>query len=289
MKEKVKAAPKELVRRGLDDGTERLRGQLRETAQRGQASDYGGDRIEDTAARGAYQARRGVEALLKKKKSARDRLPDEEPHTPDSPAPPESPSELPLESTMEPPSKPPAGRSPESPVELPSPHDPPIREQPRIKTREAVSAREGGAWLSESGGARLSPGERMRQVWIKTRESAVHSPRPDVPPAPQAGSEPPQIRTRRPLPVIFLRMWNRPHGRDQSRRRSRRGMLPLVRPLTIGRQSLLPAMDSQLTGCPLRPEMCTSRASPHPRRSSRPKRLCRASRSSYRSVAGPQP
>ena len=42
MKEKAKAAPKELVRRGLDDGTERLRGQLRETAQRGQASDYGG-------------------------------------------------------------------------------------------------------------------------------------------------------------------------------------------------------------------------------------------------------
>ena len=54
-KEKVKAAPKVLVRRGLDDGTERLRGQLRETAQRGQASDYGGDRIEDTAARVAYQ------------------------------------------------------------------------------------------------------------------------------------------------------------------------------------------------------------------------------------------
>ena len=71
MKEKVKAAPKVLVRRGLDDGTERLRGQLRETAQRGQASDYGGDRIEDTAARVAYQARRGVESLLKKKKSAK--------------------------------------------------------------------------------------------------------------------------------------------------------------------------------------------------------------------------
>lgn len=67
MKEKAKVAPKQLVRRGLDDGTERLRGQLRETAQRGQASDYGGDRIENTAARGSYQTRRGVEALLKKK------------------------------------------------------------------------------------------------------------------------------------------------------------------------------------------------------------------------------
>ncbi|WP_155979085.1 hypothetical protein [Oscillibacter sp. 1-3] len=39
LKEKVTSTPKELVRRGLDDGTERLRSQLRETAQRGQASD----------------------------------------------------------------------------------------------------------------------------------------------------------------------------------------------------------------------------------------------------------
>ena len=139
-----------------------------------------------------------MEALLKKKKSARDRLSDEEPHTPDSPAPPESPSELPLESPMEPPSRSPARRSPEFPAEPPSPHDSPTRDQPRIKTREAVSAREGGAGAgpSESGRARLSPGERMRQTWIKTRESAVHDPRPDVPPVPQAGSEPPQIRTK---------------------------------------------------------------------------------------------
>ena len=81
MKEKAKAAPKQLIRRGLDDGTERLRGQFREAAQRGQASDYGGDRIEDTAARGAYQARRGVEALLKKKKSGKSREADGEPRT----------------------------------------------------------------------------------------------------------------------------------------------------------------------------------------------------------------
>ena len=115
-----------------------------------------------------------MEALLKKRKSARDRLPDEEPHTPDSPAPPESPAGSPLS------------------------QGPSAREQPRIKTREAVSAREGGtgAGPSESGRARLSPGERMRQIRIKTRESAVHDPRPDVPPAPQTGSEPPQVRTR---------------------------------------------------------------------------------------------
>ena len=176
MKEKVKAAPKVLVRRGLDDGTERLRGQLRETAQRGQASDYGGDRIEDTAARGAYQARRGVEALLKKKKSAKGRETDGEPRTAVDPP------------TQEIPADPP---SPAAPGEQHSPREPSPRERPRIKTREAVSTREGGA------GAGPSPGERMKQGQIKTRESAVHDdPRPDVSPAPQTGSGAPQIRTR---------------------------------------------------------------------------------------------
>ncbi len=184
MKEKVKAAPKVLVRRGLDDGTERLRGQLRETAQRGQASDYGGDRIEDTAARGAYQARRGVEALLKKKKSAKGRETDGEPRTAADPP------------TQEIPADPP---SPAAPGEQHSPREPSPRERPRIKTREAVSARESGANAgpADSGRAGLSPGERMKRAQIKTRESTVHDdPRPDVQPAPQAGLEPPQIRTR---------------------------------------------------------------------------------------------
>ena len=172
----VKAAPKELVRRGLDDGTERLRGQLRETAQRGQASDYGGDRIEDAAARGAYQARRGIESLLKKKKSAKGREQDGEIRAADPPSPQEPPADLP---------------PPEAPTDHPSPHDPSPQERPQIKTREAVSTREGG----ERAG--LSPGERMKRTQIKTREAAVrddfHS---DVQPAPQAGSELPQIRTR---------------------------------------------------------------------------------------------
>ncbi len=184
MKEKAKVAPKQLVRRGLDDGTERLRGQLRETAQRGQASDYGGDRIEDTVARGAYQARRGVESLLKEKKSAKGREADGEPRTAEDP------------STQAPPADPPP---PEVPGEQPSPHELPPRERPRIKTQEAVSAREGGANAgpSDSGRAGPSPGERMKRAQIKTRESAVHDdPRPDVQPAPQAGSKPPQIRTR---------------------------------------------------------------------------------------------
>ena len=38
----------------------------------------------------------------------------------------------------------------------------------------------------------------MRQTRIKTRESAVHDPHPDVPSVRQVGSEPPQVRTRAP-------------------------------------------------------------------------------------------
>ena len=115
-----------------------------------------------------------MEALLKKKKSARNRLPDEEPRTPDPSTPPESPSDP------------------------PAPSEPSAREKPRIKTREAVSAREGGvgAGSAESGGTGPSSGERMRQTRIKTREPAVHDLRPDVPPASQGGLEAPQVRTR---------------------------------------------------------------------------------------------
>ena len=45
--EKIKAAPKELVHRGLEDGSDRLRTGLRDAAQQGQRDDYGGDQIED--------------------------------------------------------------------------------------------------------------------------------------------------------------------------------------------------------------------------------------------------
>lgn len=65
VKEKAVSAPKELLRKGLDDGSERLRTQLRDTAQHGQADEYGGDAIEDTAARGL---RRAEKELLKQRK-----------------------------------------------------------------------------------------------------------------------------------------------------------------------------------------------------------------------------
>lgn len=60
VREKIKAAPKELVHRGLENSADRLRIQLRDTAQRGQRDEYGGDRIEDTAAGGVRRVGRGA-------------------------------------------------------------------------------------------------------------------------------------------------------------------------------------------------------------------------------------
>ena len=50
IREKIKTAPKGLVHRGLEDGTDRLRTQLRDAAQQGRRDDHGGDQIEDTTA-----------------------------------------------------------------------------------------------------------------------------------------------------------------------------------------------------------------------------------------------
>ena len=65
VKEKAVSAPKELLRKGLDDGSEHLRTQLRDTAQQGRRDEYGGDAIEDTAASGL---RRAEKELLKQRK-----------------------------------------------------------------------------------------------------------------------------------------------------------------------------------------------------------------------------
>lgn len=65
VKEKAVSAPKELLRKGLDNGSERLRTQLRDTAQQGRRDEYGGDAIEDTAASGL---RRAEKELLKQRK-----------------------------------------------------------------------------------------------------------------------------------------------------------------------------------------------------------------------------
>ena len=49
VKEKAVSAPKELLRKGLDDGSERLRTQLRDTAQQGRRDEYGGGVLNGTA------------------------------------------------------------------------------------------------------------------------------------------------------------------------------------------------------------------------------------------------
>lgn len=67
VKEKAVSAPKELLRKGLDDGSERLRTQLRDTAQQGRRDEYGGDTIEDTAARGLRRAEKELTRQRKKK------------------------------------------------------------------------------------------------------------------------------------------------------------------------------------------------------------------------------
>ena len=70
IKEKAVSAPRELLHRGLDDGSERLRTQLRDTAQHGQTDEYGGDAIEDTAARGLRRAEKELTRQRKKKPQA---------------------------------------------------------------------------------------------------------------------------------------------------------------------------------------------------------------------------
>ena len=67
IKEKAVSTPRELLRKGLDDGSERLRTQLRDTAQHGQADEYGGDTIEDTAARGLRRAEKKLTRQRKKR------------------------------------------------------------------------------------------------------------------------------------------------------------------------------------------------------------------------------
>lgn len=67
VKEKAVSAPKELLCKGLDDGSERLRTQLRDTAQQGRRDEYGGDAIEDTAASGLRRAEKELTRQRKKK------------------------------------------------------------------------------------------------------------------------------------------------------------------------------------------------------------------------------
>ena len=90
VKEKVVSAPKELLHKGLDDGSERLRTQLRDTAQQGRRDEYGGDAIEDTAASGLRRAEKELLKQRKKKPAKQSASPqgDASAPSPDSGTPP---------------------------------------------------------------------------------------------------------------------------------------------------------------------------------------------------------
>ena len=84
VKEKAVSAPKELLRKGLDDGSERLRTQLRDTAQQGRRDEYGGDTIEDTAASGLHRAEKELLKQRKKKNTEQSASPQGDASAPSS-------------------------------------------------------------------------------------------------------------------------------------------------------------------------------------------------------------
>ena len=84
IKEKAVSAPKELLRKGLDDGSERLRTQLRDTAQQGRRDEYGGDAIEDTAASGLHRAEKELQKQRKKKNAEQSASPQGDASAPSS-------------------------------------------------------------------------------------------------------------------------------------------------------------------------------------------------------------
>lgn len=84
VKEKAVYAPKELLRKVLDDGSERLRTQLRDTAQQGRRDEYGGDAIEDTAASGLHRAEKELLKQRKKKNTEQSASPQGDASAPSS-------------------------------------------------------------------------------------------------------------------------------------------------------------------------------------------------------------
>ena len=84
VKEKAVSAPKELLRKVLDDGSERLRTQLRDTAQQGRRDEYGGDAIEDTAASGLHRAEKELLKQRKKKNTEQSASPQGDASAPSS-------------------------------------------------------------------------------------------------------------------------------------------------------------------------------------------------------------
>ena len=133
VKEKAVSAPKELLRKGLDDGSERLRTQLRDTAQQGRRDEYGGDAIEDTAASGLRRAEKELLKQRKKKNTEQSASPQGDASAPSSNS-----------------DVPPVIRTREAEAARVSTHPPPAQEQARqaamkqaVKTKNAYISAQG--------------------------------------------------------------------------------------------------------------------------------------------------
>lgn len=133
VKEKAVSAPKELLRKGLDDGSERLRTQLRDTAQQGRRDEYGGDAIEDTAASGLHRAEKELLKQRKKKNAEQSASPKGDASVPD------------FESDA-----PPVIRTRETDAARARAPSPPVREQARqVAMKQAVKTK--NAYISARG------------------------------------------------------------------------------------------------------------------------------------------
>ena len=139
VKEKAVSAPKELLRKMLDDGSERLRTQLRDTAQRGRRDEYGGDAIEDIAASGLHRAEKELLKQRKKKNTEQSASPQGDASAPSSNS-----------------DVPPVIRTREAEAARVSTPPPPAQEQARqaamkqaIKTKNAYISTQGGTAVTE--------------------------------------------------------------------------------------------------------------------------------------------
>lgn len=189
MKEKIPAVPKELVRRGLDDGTERLRRQFRDVAQGGRSGeDYGSDRIEDTAADVPRRIVCGTERAIRQIQRSRTESQTREP-------PPESLSDTPADvsdSKVAVPNVQPAVS--QSRRSDPAP-DVSVREHvAHHTTAKHPSVKEKGEQIAVSEKPAVTTRVTTDGLFIKAKEPPAASVPPDIPPSwqyPQMEPKPP--------------------------------------------------------------------------------------------------
>lgn len=153
VKEKAVSAPKELLHKGLDDGSERLRTQLRDTAQQGRRDEYGGDAIEDTAASGLRRAEKELLKQRKKKNAEQSASPQGDASAPSSNS-----------------DVPPAIRTRETDAARARAPSPPVREQARqaamkqaVKTKNAYISTQRKTVMT----AALEPQRQGQQAFIQ--------------------------------------------------------------------------------------------------------------------------